>query len=281
MKALDCNGKTLPHRTYLAKHLSRYLPVLGQALKPYGQARPEQVLSWLGVVLPRRHQKAVKPLIWAVGRNPHCNQYHHDWHNMTVMVMAGILAELLPRTKRLTSDQKIALILAAMVHDLDHRGAYITSQPFAEENRSALIAGRRLYGRHGGAGHSWRRLSSLVKATSQHIANVDYQDDHMADILKDADLFGSLAFPHDIALSLTKGLKREQKIALPADKILYQFIGRMAEIGLSSPEGAEALKRSPLSSSAFRQYPLYAEKLIQHSPSYALAYALAFSKGKG
>ena len=263
MRPLLCNGKTLPRKSYLTQHLGRFLPVMAKALKPQGKADLEHLFLWAGVAIPKRYQRAARPLIWAAGRNPHRNQYHHDWHNATVMVFAAILAEL----AALSRPQRFDVMLAAMVHDLDHRGRFMAGTAFQEEDRSAMIAGRRLYGRSGSDGKSWRQLKTMIRQTSFQVANVNAGANPLAALLKDADLLASIVFPHADVLAMTSGLKREQNIDLSSEEMLYQFLDRMAERGLSSPAGRQLLKAAPmssaaLSSAAFRHYPDVAQRLM-------------------
>ena len=266
MRPLSCNGKIIPQIPYVVQHLSRFLPILASSLKPYGKAKPEDVLVWAGVTVPRQYRHALKPLIWAAGRNPHQNRYHHDWHNMTVMVFAAILAGLLPRHRRLSADDQFTLVLAAMVHDLDHRGRGMVAKNFAEETRSAMIASRRLFGNKGGQGQAWRRLVSMIKHTSFDITSVDQKTHPLSALLKDADLLGSVVFPHPLVHAMTLGLKHEQKIKMPSAQILSQFIENLAKRGLSSKEGQHVLTCAN-SASAFQQYPRYAKDLISNSVS--------------
>ena len=266
MVPLYCNGKTIPNKPYLIKHLGRFLPVLGAALKPYGKARPQDVFAWAGGRVPRQYQRSIRPLVWAAGRNPHKNGYHHDWHNITVMVFAAVLASLMPSQHRLSKDDQFTLLLAAMVHDLDHRGRAMAAKPYDEEVRSAMIAGRRLFGKTG-HGQAWQQLLTMINQTSFHVLSVDASKDHLSALLKDADLLGSVVFPHHLSKAMTLGLKQEQKLALPSDKILSQFMENLSKRGLSSPEGYKVLTFANPKSSAFHQYPQYAKDLITNSIS--------------
>ena len=266
MTPLYCNGKTIPGKQYVIRHLGRYLPVLGAALKPYGKARSEDVFAWAGVRVPRQYQNPIRPLIWAAGRNPHQNRYHHDWHNITVMVFAAVLVSLMPRQNRLLKEDQLTLLLAAMVHDLDHRGRAMTVKPYDEEIRSAMIAGRRLFGQRG-QGKAWRQLLTMIKNTSFHVLSVDASKDHLSALLKDADLLGSVVFPHYLAKAMTLGLKQEQKLTAFSDEILSQFMENISKRGLSSPEGFKVLTLANPKSSAFHQYKQYAKDLINNSTS--------------
>ncbi len=266
MAPLYCNGKTIPRKQYVIQHLGRFLPVLGAALKPYGKAYPQDVFAWAGVRVPRQYQNPIRPLIWAAGRNPHQNRYHHDWHNMTVMVFAAVLAGLMPRQNRLSQEDQFTLLLAAMVHDLDHRGRAMTAKPYDEETRSAMIAGRRLFGQTG-QGKAWRQLLTMIKNTSFHVLSVDASKDHLSALLKDADLLGSVVFPHHLAKAMTLGLKQEQKLTAPSDEILSQFMATLSKRGLSSPEGRQVLTLANPKTSAFHQYKQYANDLINNSVS--------------
>ena len=266
MAPLYCNGKTIPRKQYAIKHLGRFLPVLALALKPLGKARPQDVFAWAGVRVPRQYQQSIRPLIWAAGRNPHKNRYHHDWHNITVMVFAAVLAGLMPRHNRLSTNDQFTLLLAAMVHDLDHRGRAMAVKSYDEEIRSAMIAGRRLFGQSG-QGKAWRQLLTMIKNTSFHVLSVDASKDHLSALLKDADLLGSLVFPRDLVKTMTSGLKQEQKLTALSDKILSQFMENLSKRGLSSPEGYKVLTLANPKSSAFHQYKQYANDLINNSVS--------------
>ena len=252
MGRLYSNGIALPNVRYTSKHLGRLIHTLSKATKKRSQSQPETIFSWAEVFIPMRYRSHIKPLIWAAGRNPHCNKYHHDWHNKTVMMMAAILSENL----KCKPEQRFNLMFSAMVHDLDHRGRYMSHQDFVEERRSALIAGRRLYGRRGGEGRSWRLLKDRLDHTAflkGHLIHYDPND--ITAILMDADIMASLVFPLKSVQELTRHLKQELRSKQSADVMLKNFIHVVAQRGLASTSAFKALQRLNLSQTALGHYP--------------------------
>ena len=252
MGRLYSNGIALPDVSYTSKHLGRLIHTLSKATKKRAQSQPETIFQWSKVSIPLRYRQFLKPLIWAAGRNPHCNKYHHDWHNKTVMIMAAILSENL----KSKPEQRFNLLFSAMVHDLDHRGRYMSHQDFVEERRSALIAGRRLYGRRGGEGRSWRLLNDRLDHTAFRRGHLmEYGTNDITAILMDADIMASLVFPIKPVQELTGNLKQELKSKQSADEMLKNFINLVAERGLASSSAFKALQKLNLSQTALGHYP--------------------------
>ena len=149
---LRLNGVTIPKRHYMSRHLKRMMTRLALALKPQQKISPRPVLSWGGFsggkTAPRRLQK----LICLAAGNPYKNAYHHPWHSMSVVIHAALLADL-AGCNAACRDQ---LLLAALCHDLDHRGKRVAKAAFVEERRAAMLAIRISFGPGSGRGRDAR-----------------------------------------------------------------------------------------------------------------------------
>ncbi|MCE2518107.1 MAG: HD domain-containing protein [Alphaproteobacteria bacterium] len=224
------SGISLPSLDYCAVHFERAVLMLAKLLKTRQNVDLYAVLKWAGVGVPRKYRRAVAPLIWAASRNPHSNRYHHQWHNMSVMISAALLG----RQAGLGRRQMTVLVMTALVHDLDHRGRNMSRVPFGEERYSAMIAGRRLYGRSG-HGQAWRELQSRLEATffDKNTTPAIPHDDEVTQILLDADVLASCMLPRADALELTRGVMHEHGTSGKAEQALQGFIKTLAERGFA------------------------------------------------
>lgn len=141
--------------------------------------------------------------------------------------------------------ERALLVLAALVHDLDHHGRRGTHHPlYRQERLSAQMAGRVLM-RHGGDPRLVRRLERLIVATaltSDPHRNAILASDPLARLLSDADVFASLCYERALALKLTVRLKLEQGIAADAEAMLDGFAARMEAEGMASEAGRSLLR---------------------------------------
>lgn len=229
MASLRQSGMTLPNVAYSAQHIDRTLKLLAKLLKPRQQVKLAQVLTWAGVRTPKRYAKSMRPLIWAASRNPHANGYHHQWHNLAVMISAALLAQ----RAGLKKPAQAELIIAAMLHDLDHRGRFMSKDAGGEERRSAKIAASRMFGRCGSDGMAWRNFITRIEATSFTGEIKHDPNDHVAALLLDADIFASCFLPMAEAKQLTKGVMREQSLNGDPASHLSAFINSLSAKGFA------------------------------------------------
>ena len=220
------SGYVLPEVNYCCRHFDRFIPLLAKITKRRAAVRLDNVMAWAGVAVPESQVAPVQMLMRAASKNMHSNGYHHPWHTMTVMMMAGILGTY----AEFSQDEMSRLMIYALVHDLDHRGQFSPHQRYVEEARSAKIANNRLFGQHSGLGQAQMALNEALRATTFG-GDESCPDDEVVKVLVDADIFASVIFPYAAALSLTKGLKFEQRDQAPSVETLDKFLSLVAEKG--------------------------------------------------
>ena len=220
------SGKTLPQLSYVQRHLERFLPLLAAITKPYQKADLAQVFSWAGVNIPAEHAAPLNVILRAASKNMHSNGYHHPWHTMTVMILSAVLGQ----QATLSSAQMKTLMIYALVHDLDHRGGFASLRIYDEEMRSAQIANRRLHAQYSARGRDQNALESALRASA--FGAKDHQiDDEITSLLVDADILGSVIFPFEDVLKLTKGLKLEKRAGTPSLNTLQSFLNAVSAKG--------------------------------------------------
>ena len=171
---------------------------------------------------PRQLQK----LIRLAAGNPYKNAYHHPWHSMSVVIHAALLADL----ARCDAPSRDQLLLAALCHDLDHRGKRVSRVPFVEERRAAVLAIRTSFGQ--GRGRDARALIAQIEATATAF-DADQPMDEVTALLRDADIMASVFHPRNFALELTRGVMTEKGMAVTAHDGLTGFLKIMMQRGLS------------------------------------------------
>ena len=147
------------------------------------------------------------------------------------MISAALLAQRVGLSKL----DQTELLIAAMLHDLDHRGRWMTKDAGGEERRSAKLAASRIFGRGGSDGKAWRKYNERIAATSFTGAIKHDPNDHVGALLLDADIFASCFLPMQEAMQLTKGVMREQSAnGKPADH-LSAFMNTLSSKGFAHP----------------------------------------------
>lgn len=222
----------MPRLDYAALHFERSVRILAKLIKRRQAVDLDKVLKWAGVdvgIMPRKYRSPMGRLIRLAEKNPHSNHYHHPWHTMTVMMMAALLARNAKEHVNM-----MPLMISALVHDLDHRGRMMARRAYAEERRSAAIAGRLLYGR-GSDGVAQRRLTSQLEATAFAVKHEPSKIDSATRLLMDADVLASCILPLDDALQISCGVRREQGQDVAAEKVFKNFLGKMANRGFAHP----------------------------------------------
>lgn len=202
------------------------------------------ISGWAGLPFGRRSggrairgvsSLAVSRLMTAAARRKSGNHYHQPGHYAHVVMAAGILAE----AANLSSADRAILVMAALVHDLDHHGRRSPRRIYAQERWSASRVRQIL----GGAGADIRmasRMEQLVLATAINddaLRLTILAADPLARLLADADLFGSVFYRRDIALGMTRTLKLEQGLKGAPEQLLAQFAAHVEHEGLQSGTG--------------------------------------------
>ena len=200
--------------------------------------------AWAGLrVTKNRRRFATSGLTRIAGiatRNGRSNNYHHAGHFAHVVMAAAVLAG---KAGIGQADREL-LVLAALIHDLDHHGRRTKQYPpYRQERLSVRVAGRILL-RHDGDPRLVRRLERLIEATaltSDSHRRAILSCDPLARLLADADVFASLFYERGLALTLTGMLKLEQGLAGDVAPFLDGFAARMAVDGLKSETGRQLL----------------------------------------
>ena len=214
--------------------------------RPFRSSDLIRLCRWAGLCDDRRRgggiaKAALGRLAGMAARNGRSNRYHHAGHFAHVMMAAAVLA----CRARLDRESHGLLVLAALVHDLDHHGRRGKHHPqYAQERWSARVA-TRVLARHGADARLGRRLARLICATAMTddpFRHAILASDPVARLLTDADIFASLFYRRDVAMRLTRHLKLEQGIGGRTGQMLDSFVARMEHEGLASHAGRELLR---------------------------------------
>ena len=175
---------------------------------------------------------ALRRLVRAAARNSGANSYHHQGHFAHVIMAAGVLAALAD----LHQKDRALLVLAALVHDLDHQGRRGARTLYWQEELSFRVACRALLGR-GGDARLAVRLRSLLRATAltnDEARLLTIRSDRLARLLTDADIFASVIYERKLSVRMTAALKLEQRLEGTPDMLNAAFAGLVARDGLKS-----------------------------------------------
>ena len=200
------------------------------------------ICRWAGLSHPRLAgigRKALRRLLSVAAQRRPTNHYHHAGHFAHVVIAAGLLAY----EAGLSARERALLVLAALVHDLDHAGRYAAHHLFAQETASARRAMRIILGSGGDARLSLRLLW-LLKATALTFhgdRKAILAGDRLARLLADADLFSSLFFSRRKAIQLTRGLNLEMSKTGDPAAHYDAFMESMLRMGAHSAAGRSLL----------------------------------------
>lgn len=252
-RVLRQSGGVIPAPGYLGRHLDRHLERLARSVLPLAKVDLAAALAWAGWRGRGGNRRGFKRVLRLAERNRHLNGYHHPWHTLAVIVLAGMLAEAagLPRRDR------EALLLAALIHDLDHRGRSASMVPMAEERRSALLALRLL---NPSNGREARAMLSRIEATA---TSAEHQRpmEAVTAILLDADILASVLLPEATVLRLTRGVLIEQGRHSDVEAALDEFLEFIAERGFFHPVTGALAASLPRRVSAVWRRPDAASRL--------------------
>ncbi len=158
---------------------------------------------------------------------------------------AGLLATL----AGLRCEDRRLLVLAGLVHDLAHQGRRASSRHYHQERLSARRAVRVISG-CGGDMRLALRVHRLVLATALTIdanrSNI-LKSDWLARLLTDADIFGSVLYPRNRSIEMTRALKLEQLLPGPTTEVNRRFAEMIGATGLQS-DLAQAMLQTALGS---------------------------------
>lgn len=237
------------------RHRFRHLPVSPQylagtwprganAMQAVGFGSPcsrrdlESICRWAGL-------QALRRLLSAAAQNASGNSYHHAGHFAHVVMAAGLLATL----AGLRCEDRRLLVLAGLVHDLAHQGRRASSRHYHQERLSARRAVRVISG-CGGNMRLALRVHRLLLATALTIdanrSNI-LNSDWLARLLTDADIFGSVLYPRNRSIEMTRALKLEQRLPGPKTEVNRRFAEMIGATGLQS-DLAQAMLQTALGS---------------------------------
>ena len=187
-----------------------------------------ELCHWAGLSAPRTLRqhgisyRAVQRLARQSAADRHHASYHQSGHVAHVIIAAGLLAA----ADGLSQADRDIVILAALVHDLDHMGRHRPRQPFQMELWSAQITVANL-SRYGSDSRVAVRLTDLLAATSfttDPMRDAILAADPLAAYLVDADLFASLFYGIAHAHKLSALVKFEDRDPASVSRILEGFV---------------------------------------------------------
>ena len=195
------------------------------------------VCRWAGLDAGGRRQggvpaSALRRLMRIAACNASGNIYHQAGHFAHVVMAAGLLAT----AAGLNRKERRLLVLAGLVHDLDHQGRRAASRLHHQERMSANRAARVIVGRGGDARLS-RRLHTLLRATALPADGdraIILKSDRLARLLTDADIFASVVYPRHRSIAMTLALKLEQRFPTSTARLHHQFAELISASGLQS-----------------------------------------------
>ena len=202
------------------------------------------ICGWAGLSCAARAHPglpatALRRLVRVATRNSGANSYHHRGHVAHVIMAAGVLA----RMAGIRGRDRALLVLAALVHDLDHQGRRGGGRLYWQEDRSARVACRALMGRNGDARRAVR-LAGMIRATAltdDEARSSIIRSDRLARLLTDADIFASVIYDREISVRMTAALKLEQRLDGAPETLNRAFAALVGEDGLKSAAASRLL----------------------------------------
>lgn len=197
----------------------------------------ESICHWAGLHSGGQQRRlvpasALRRLLSVAARNASGNTYHHAGHFAHVVMAAGLLATC----AGLRGEDRRLLVLAGLVHDLDHLGRRASSRHYHQEHLSAQRTVRVIVG-GGGDTRLVSRIHNLLRATSLTIGasrSAILESDRLARLLTDADIFASVVYPRSRSIQMTRALKLEQRLPGPAKDLNQRFSTMIKVTGLQS-----------------------------------------------
>ncbi|MGC6412586.1 MAG: HD domain-containing protein [Candidatus Puniceispirillaceae bacterium] len=222
---------SLPQFEYKARqkagksHIIRLFLSAGGAVPKSGHLNPAAL-----------YPNQLKQLADQVSQHRHRAHYHTPQHSYQVMMAVGLLGA----ASGLKSAEMSLLMLAALIHDLDHLGRYQSPEKAGQEKWSL----RKAFGILSRSGLHYRTrgdLERLILATCPDLTAdlLSKSSAKLARLLVDADLFGSLFFSQKTVRQLTQALKHENRLATDWTLLLSGFLDKAKQI---HPASAAAQK---------------------------------------
>ena len=153
-----------------------------------------------------------------------------------MIIAAGLLAD----KAKLSQQHTDHLIVAALMHDYGHLGHFRNKAPFWQEQKSWQQS-MRILQREGCDGRLSRSFYQWVMATSPAADHTNLAEQNViASLLVDADLFASLFLAKPIVRQLSKAVRFEERMTTELDAFIESFIAQCELRGLAS-EAAQSL----------------------------------------
>lgn len=195
------------------------------------------IANWAGLTnqtaraagIPR---PALRHLARIASVNAYSNGYHQAGHYAHVVIAAGLLGAASGLGRR----DMALLVLAALIHDVDHHGRRLRHKLYAQEIWSARKAVR-ILARYRADARLAPRLYRLLQATALTNDGVRQEilaTDLLAGLVTDADVFASVFFDQAKAREFTRLLKLEQRLAGKPEELLARFHALISAEGLHS-----------------------------------------------
>lgn len=248
--------------SFRPRHRFRYLPVSPRYLAstwpravgsmqaisfttPCSRRDLEYICRWAGLRGDGRSRRpvrgsALRRLASAAACSASGNIYHHAGHFAHVIMAAGLLA----MRAGLHGEDHRLLVLAGLVHDLDHQGRRASSGYCRQERLSAQRAVRVIVG-CGGDARLALRINSLLRATAltnDVNRSTILGSDRLARLLTDADIFASVVYPRQRSMGMTRALKLEQRLAGSVTALNRRFANMIEATGLQSDTAQSMLQ---------------------------------------
>jgi len=209
-------------------------------IKPTTKLSLKCALQWAGLPQNQRilhafglRKNSVHALLSIAARNSHSNSYHNPSHTEFVIRAAGLIGH----AAGLPANYQAILVLAALIHDLDHQGKRARRGHAAQERYSFDIVKRTLL-RYGVHARILQQLEISVLATYPGSdLSKSFQPGPSGDVvdcLIDADLFQSLFAKPAKVDNLTAKLKQEMMIDTSIKDMQSAFLAARRKIGLQS-----------------------------------------------
>ena len=176
----------------------------------------ESICNWAGLSFAARAHpglpaRALCRLVGIAARNSGTNSYHHHGHFAHVIMAAGVLAAM----AGVRGPDRALLVLAALVHDLDHQGRRGSRRLYWQED----LVGPHYMPRPAGAKRRCKARGAAWKYDPRHRVNrrpgtlLIIRSDRLARLLTDADIFASVMYDRGMSVGMTAALKLEQRLA--------------------------------------------------------------------
>lgn len=241
---MACCKNIWPSATYLQnrwpRSIHKFEPTISHIVTSKSM---QEAAHWAGLPKHRRNllavglrKRSLNSLFKIASENRHSNKYHDPFHTEYVVRAAGLIG----RVAGLSQKHQAILVLAALVHDLDHQGKR-TRPGYATQELLSFHLVKRKLGRYGVHAGRLAELKILLMATYPSAKEATQFRSgpvgDMIDCLVDADLFQSLFAKPSIVDSLTKRLKHEMSLSTSVEDMQTAFLSARQKVGIQSAAG--------------------------------------------